>query len=131
MITPWFCDFANYPCGELHCRRNGVPNRKNKFFKAANITSGRPISIHDLRGQTSIRPLVVIPAAKNFLTFSKAAIDFPDCEDSRACSFAFRVSHPQLHFGNPGTDIQEQDKNKATNNKTKHGMEKSKPKSTK
>ncbi|GJX27516.1 reverse transcriptase domain-containing protein [Tanacetum coccineum] len=27
--------------------------------------------------------------------------DFPDCEDSRARSFAFRVSHPQLHFGNP------------------------------
>ncbi|GJU20083.1 hypothetical protein Tco_1153425 [Tanacetum coccineum] len=26
--------------------------------------------------------------------------DFPDCEDSRARSFAFRVSHPQLHFGN-------------------------------
>ncbi|GJR37614.1 reverse transcriptase domain-containing protein [Tanacetum coccineum] len=28
-------------------------------------------------------------------------LDFPDCEDSRARSFAFRVSHPQLHFGNP------------------------------
>ncbi|GJU88733.1 reverse transcriptase domain-containing protein [Tanacetum coccineum] len=27
--------------------------------------------------------------------------DFPDCEDSRALSFVFRVSHPQLHFGNP------------------------------
>ncbi|GJZ36062.1 hypothetical protein Tco_0581879 [Tanacetum coccineum] len=27
--------------------------------------------------------------------------DFPNCEDSRAHSFAFRVSHPQLHFGNP------------------------------
>ncbi|GJT55863.1 reverse transcriptase domain-containing protein [Tanacetum coccineum] len=27
--------------------------------------------------------------------------DFPDCEDSRARSFAFGVSHPQLHFGNP------------------------------
>ncbi|GKE00973.1 hypothetical protein Tco_1388956, partial [Tanacetum coccineum] len=27
--------------------------------------------------------------------------DCPDCDDSRACSFAFRVSHPQLHFGNP------------------------------
>ncbi|GKA62378.1 hypothetical protein Tco_0761897, partial [Tanacetum coccineum] len=26
--------------------------------------------------------------------------DFPDYEDSRARSFAFRVSHPQLHFGN-------------------------------
>ncbi|GKF92730.1 hypothetical protein Tco_0279449, partial [Tanacetum coccineum] len=22
-------------------------------------------------------------------------------KNSRACSFAFRVSHPQLHFGNP------------------------------
>ncbi|GKB79630.1 reverse transcriptase domain-containing protein [Tanacetum coccineum] len=27
--------------------------------------------------------------------------DFPDCDDSHARSFAFRVSHPQLHFGNP------------------------------
>ncbi|GJS57486.1 hypothetical protein Tco_0652270, partial [Tanacetum coccineum] len=30
--------------------------------------------------------------------------DFPDCEDSRAGSSAIhhkRVSHPQLHFGNP------------------------------
>ncbi|GKF99816.1 hypothetical protein Tco_0301507, partial [Tanacetum coccineum] len=27
--------------------------------------------------------------------------DFPNCEDYRARSFAFRVSHPQLHFGNP------------------------------
>ncbi|GKF45859.1 hypothetical protein Tco_0135661, partial [Tanacetum coccineum] len=26
--------------------------------------------------------------------------DFPNYEDSRARSFAFRVSHPQLHFGN-------------------------------
>ncbi|GJS11816.1 reverse transcriptase domain-containing protein [Tanacetum coccineum] len=42
-------------------------------------------------------------------------LDCPDCEDSRACSFAFRVSHPQLHFGNPDTDIQEKDKKKAIN----------------
>ncbi|GJS69810.1 reverse transcriptase domain-containing protein [Tanacetum coccineum] len=27
--------------------------------------------------------------------------EFPDCEDSRTCSILQRVSHPQLHFGNP------------------------------
>ncbi|GJU25041.1 hypothetical protein Tco_1163662 [Tanacetum coccineum] len=27
--------------------------------------------------------------------------EFPDCEDSRTCSIPQRVSHPQLHFGNP------------------------------
>ncbi|GJX36176.1 hypothetical protein Tco_0247733 [Tanacetum coccineum] len=38
----------------------------------------------------------VVPTEKRF-----QLIDFPDCEDSRARSFAFRVSHSQLHFGNP------------------------------
>ncbi|GJY35518.1 reverse transcriptase domain-containing protein [Tanacetum coccineum] len=62
--------------------------------------------------------------------------DCPDCEDSRACSFAFRVSHPQLHFGNPerglGADIQEK-KQKESQNQTnpQHGMERNKvPKSS-
>ncbi|GJU49077.1 reverse transcriptase domain-containing protein [Tanacetum coccineum] len=35
-----------------------------------------------------------------------------------------RVSHPQLHFGNPETDIQKRTKNKAKNDKTEHEMEK-------
>ncbi|GJR84483.1 reverse transcriptase domain-containing protein [Tanacetum coccineum] len=40
------------------------------------------------------------PRSKNAVSTS----DFPDCEDSRAGSSAIhhkRVSHPQLHFGNP------------------------------
>ncbi|GJU93571.1 hypothetical protein Tco_1318327 [Tanacetum coccineum] len=49
----------------------------------------------------------------NFFNLSSPDSDCPDCEDSRACSFAFRVSHPQLHFGNPETDIQEKNKKKA------------------
>ncbi|GJZ12697.1 reverse transcriptase domain-containing protein [Tanacetum coccineum] len=40
-------------------------------------------------------------------------LDCPDCEDSRACSFAFRVSHPQLHFGNPERIYSRKDKKKA------------------
>nr|GEV00541.1 reverse transcriptase domain-containing protein [Tanacetum cinerariifolium] len=54
-------------------------------------------------------------------------LDCPDCEVSRALSFCVsftRASHPQLHFGNPETDTQEKDKNKAQNDKTKHRMEK-------
>ncbi|GJV44596.1 hypothetical protein Tco_1429132 [Tanacetum coccineum] len=44
----------------------------------------------------------------------------------------FRKFFRNLNFGGSmETDIQEQDKNKATNDKTKHGMEKSKPKSAK
>ncbi|GJX51126.1 reverse transcriptase domain-containing protein [Tanacetum coccineum] len=50
--------------------------------------------------------------------------DFPDCEDSRARSVAFRVSHPQLHFGNPEADITQKDEKQSQNNKTDHGMEK-------
>ncbi|GJR66706.1 reverse transcriptase domain-containing protein [Tanacetum coccineum] len=53
-------------------------------------------------------------------------LDCPDCEDSRACSFAFRVSHPQLHFGNPrglGTDISQKDEKpiKKRQNRTRDG----------
>ncbi|GJV29071.1 reverse transcriptase domain-containing protein [Tanacetum coccineum] len=44
--------------------------------------------------------------------FIAMPVDFPDCEDSRA-----RSSHPQLHFGNPETDIQENDKKKAKRTK--------------
>nr|GEW16595.1 reverse transcriptase domain-containing protein [Tanacetum cinerariifolium] len=52
-------------------------------------------------------------------------LDYPDCEVFRALSFLFtRASHPQLLFGNPETDTQEKDKNKAKNDKTKHRMEK-------
>nr|GEU40600.1 reverse transcriptase domain-containing protein [Tanacetum cinerariifolium] len=54
-------------------------------------------------------------------------LDCPDCEVSRALSFCLsftRASHPQLHFGNPETDTQEKDKNKAKNDKIEHKMEK-------
>nr|GEZ11515.1 reverse transcriptase domain-containing protein [Tanacetum cinerariifolium] len=53
-------------------------------------------------------------------------LDCPDCEVTHALSSCFsftRVSHPQLQFGNPETDTQEKDKNKAKNDKTKHKME--------
>ncbi|GJX47900.1 hypothetical protein Tco_0273090 [Tanacetum coccineum] len=50
--------------------------------------------------------------------------DFPDCEDSRARSFDFRVSHPQLHFGNPERISHKKTKNQAKSDKTGHGMEK-------
>ncbi|GJX39720.1 reverse transcriptase domain-containing protein [Tanacetum coccineum] len=74
-------------------------------------------------------------------------LDCPDCEDSRACSFAFRVSHPQLHFGNPDIrrlfygrfsfydpnvdkikEVKQERifKKKAKDDQTKHGMEKTK-----
>ncbi|GJX26289.1 hypothetical protein Tco_0232585 [Tanacetum coccineum] len=59
--------------------------------------------------------------------------DFPDCEDSQVST---RVSHPQLHFGNPERITKKRTKNKAQNDKTGLGMEKtvkdkakSKPKS--
>ncbi|GJS83215.1 reverse transcriptase domain-containing protein [Tanacetum coccineum] len=58
------------------------------------------------------------------------SVDFPDCEDSRAGSSALhhtRVSHPQLHFGNPISEsnrltkriFKKRTKNKPKNNKTK------------
>nr|GEY60762.1 reverse transcriptase domain-containing protein [Tanacetum cinerariifolium] len=51
--------------------------------------------------------------------------DCPDCEISRALSILFtRASHPQLQIGNPETDTQEKDKNKAKNGKTRHKVEK-------
>ncbi|GJU91179.1 hypothetical protein Tco_1303602 [Tanacetum coccineum] len=60
--------------------------------------------------------------------------DFPDCEDSQVST---RVSHLQLHFGNPhcvrtrqylsmgdfGTDNQEKDEKQSQNDKTGLGME--------
>ncbi|GJS58527.1 reverse transcriptase domain-containing protein [Tanacetum coccineum] len=48
--------------------------------------------------------------------------DCPDCEGSRVLSFVYsiiRVSHPQLHFGNPETDIQEKEQ-KESQTKNKH-----------
>ncbi|GJR10810.1 reverse transcriptase domain-containing protein [Tanacetum coccineum] len=49
-------------------------------------------------------------------------LDCPDCEDSRACSFAFRVSHPQLHFGNPGARPRKRIfKKKAKNDQARDG----------
>ncbi|GJS69298.1 hypothetical protein Tco_0702139 [Tanacetum coccineum] len=59
-------------------------------------------------------------------------LDFPDCDDSRARGFAL---HPQefhiinFFLGNPETDIQEKEKNKAKNDKTEHENEKSVKKS--
>ncbi|GKC67567.1 reverse transcriptase domain-containing protein [Tanacetum coccineum] len=38
---------------------------------------------------------------KHYFGGDVPTLDFSDCEDSRARSFAFRISHPQLHFGNP------------------------------
>ncbi|GJV32810.1 hypothetical protein Tco_1393210 [Tanacetum coccineum] len=35
--------------------------------------------------------------------------DWPDCEEPSALYLLSRVSHPQLHFGNPETDIQEKE----------------------
>ncbi|GKA01039.1 hypothetical protein Tco_0673704 [Tanacetum coccineum] len=39
--------------------------------------------------------------------------DCPDCEDLSCLYLYQEFSHPQLHFGNPETDIQEKIKKKA------------------
>ncbi|GJS08210.1 hypothetical protein Tco_0365006 [Tanacetum coccineum] len=66
----------------------------------------------------------------DFLGFS----DCPDCEDSRALVLFFS-SHKSFtssaSFWDQETDIQEKDKKKAKNDQTKHGIEKTKPKSVK
>ncbi|GJS05711.1 reverse transcriptase domain-containing protein [Tanacetum coccineum] len=49
--------------------------------------------------------------------------DFPDCEDSRARSFAFRVHTSQLHLESRNGYHTKGRKTKAKNDKTEHGME--------
>ncbi|GJV15557.1 hypothetical protein Tco_1360880 [Tanacetum coccineum] len=68
-----------------------------------------------------------IPAERKFFK------DCPDCEDSRARSITLhstRVSHPQLHFGNPETDIQEKEQKKAKSKQipARNGKDKVNPK---
>ncbi|GJS16582.1 reverse transcriptase domain-containing protein [Tanacetum coccineum] len=102
--TPWFADFANYHAGNFIVKGMST-QQKNKFFKDVKHyfwddpflfkTCADQVIRRYVLGQEAFDILKAChsgPTEGHYGANYTAKKDFPDCEDSRARSFAFIVS---------------------------------------
>ncbi|GJU95309.1 reverse transcriptase domain-containing protein [Tanacetum coccineum] len=69
--------------------------------------------LNELRDEAYENSLIYKEKTKRRGGKLKTSLDCPDCEDLSCLYLYQEFSHPQLHFGNPETDIQEKIKKKA------------------
>ncbi|GKD19623.1 hypothetical protein Tco_1208781, partial [Tanacetum coccineum] len=119
--TPWSLQILQIPFGGKFVIKGMTSQQKNKFFKDVKhyfwddpflfkICADQVIR-HCVSGQEALDILKACHSGPtgghygaNYTAQKVLVQDFPVCEDSQVST---RVSHPQLHFGNPETDIQE------------------------